>query len=384
MGSCWLVEAWKAGQFSQKIPLRVLQEEVACVWLPVQGIGGQNLVMKHGFGEVLQLQSPKVAKNRKLHIQARVSYPANTIVVSPVKLVSYAGLQLEFLSTKYVQIHGLCRLPPGYMLARLHPDYKVKWELPLQPTEPVVSAPASAPSEQEALRDEECSISSNYSVIRPIIAFFQLLSAVPLIYRAHTPESRGTHGYAGYQLTVIPFVLMSLINTLTSFATPDYGASYMIRSSIMKEAEGRGGRFDGVTGSLCESSEKISLGVGELIPGHGDIIGEVGRCDGHRIVFGPVGMESSLICPAKPTNRRTHFLHGVIRACHFVFRQQVWEGVREELPVVRWILYWIESAKEAPGTQGSTSEKVPRVNPNRTCITRLFKRYTSGIKKSGR
>lgn len=70
---------------------------------------------------------------------------------------------------------------------------------------------------------------------------------------------------------------MSLINTFTSIATPDYGASYMVRSSIMREAERRGGKFDGVVGELCESDEKISLKVGELIKGHGDLIGEVGR-----------------------------------------------------------------------------------------------------------
>lgn len=61
------------------------------------------------------------------------------------------------------------------MLARLHPDYKVKWELPLQPSESIID-PKSVPSEpaenqREVPTDEECSISSDYSVIRPVLTF---------------------------------------------------------------------------------------------------------------------------------------------------------------------------------------------------------------------
>lgn len=177
----------------------------------------------------------------------------------------YAGLELKYLSQEHVQIHGTCHLPPvpegsesEYMLARLPPDYEVEWKLKFS--------------------DEESSISSDYSIIRPVMAFFQLLSAVPVIYGANKSESQQHHGYAGYQLTIIPFALMSIINTCASMAGPNYGSSYIIRSSIMEEAERRGAEFEGVVGKLCESEKKIVLE--SQVNNHGNITGEVGKFEG--------------------------------------------------------------------------------------------------------
>lgn len=393
---------------------------------------------------------------------------------SPVETVNYQGLELEYLSQKYVQIHGMCHLPPGeeYMLARLPTDYDVDWEEVKMKVEGM---------EVPELKDEDSSISSNYSLTRPMIALFQILSAVPVIYQAHSDESRQSHGYAGYQLTVIPFALMSIINTFQTMVTPSYGASYMVRSDVMDEAERRGGVFQGVVGRVFESTKKISLD--SSVKDYGEIIGEIGafvpaeqsqdpegetssgRATGNSHTQPtPSGRESSVErvggssastgnditqqlpsattgggAPRKNTegarlwvkfqdpdteeitrhlypdpkeveSRKYPNFYATRKAMHFIFRHQVWESFREEFPIIRWFLKPHELSKmpksEIPSlenkaykTEGNVKQnievlrqesgdpsepqskdeirnllKIVRVNPQRTCIARIFKR----------
>ena len=65
------------------------------------------------------------------------------------------------------------------------------------------------------------------------------------------------HDYGAYQLTLIPYALMSLVNIVSGFLAPSYPAVYMVESTVMKEARKRGGVFDGVVGLLDEDEEKI-------------------------------------------------------------------------------------------------------------------------------
>lgn len=355
--------------------------------------------------------------------------------MTSAEVVNYAGLELEYLPLEHVQVHGMCHLPAQpreegdgsesnppedegeYMLARLPPHYEVEWSTRDVPNHPGAIIP-----------DTDASISSDYSVIRPVMAFFQLLTAVPTIYQAHDPESRASHGYAGYQLTVIPFALMSIINTFTSFTTPSYGASYMVSSDIMEEAKRRGGVFEGVVGKLSELDGRVSLGPLAENPDHKDIIGEVGefKADaGDDIYIEFNGSRIRYPGPKEP-KKENPALRALRKTSHFLFRQHIWETLREEFPVLRWFLYSYElklferileehnrpsadqtlevgeiGPSETPDTiekKGATQAnevnttgaqdldltKIVRVNPQRTCITRLFKRYSGRKLKDGR
>jgi hypothetical protein len=42
-------------------------------------------------------------------------------------------------------------------------------------------------------------------------------------------------GYAGFDLTVAPYAIVSLLNLLGSLLCPEFPAIYMIESSIMEE-----------------------------------------------------------------------------------------------------------------------------------------------------
>lgn len=296
------------------------------------------------------------------------------------------------------------------MLARLPTNCRVHLDAPVPQTNQYPAAqdtasdsyPTTAPLSPSETppkpvdKKKYSAISSNFNAIRPVTAFTQLITAGPLIYNSSMPARRAENGYAGYELTILPFLLMSILNTISSIATPDYGAAYMIRSSIMTEAEGRGGTFDGVFGALHESDNKVSLP--ELLNGHGKVIGEVGRC----VVEGEIGCstqcintrmefeggdsiqclgncnsesESSPPCPFRyPSKGAWHRLE---KGIYFVFRLQLWEGFRQEIPVLRWILSWADNANvrrdERISNPNNTIVNFARSRPQRLSITRLFK-----------
>jgi len=232
--------------------------------------------------------------------------------------LNYEGLELEYLSQRYVKIHGFCRFPPRelnpydeYMMVRVPPDFKVRWntldedakgfksnksrvkELK-QKTGPgkdvsvtgnciipgkenqgekqayveqkevlngdkadeIVSTsgdrPPNNPNSPEKLetwfKQSQCEISSLHSIPKAFLALIQLISALPVIWQGRNDK----RGYAAYQLTLIPYALMSFINILSSFLTPSYPTVYMIESTTMDEARCRGAQFEGTVGRLCE------------------------------------------------------------------------------------------------------------------------------------
>ena len=91
--------------------------------------------------------------------------------------------------------------------------------------------------------------------MRGIIALFQLYSVFSYIGTEKYQKKR-INDYAAFQLTLIPYGLMSLLNILCGLVTPTYPTVYMIDSTIMREAKGRGWTFDGTVGELCEYPEK--------------------------------------------------------------------------------------------------------------------------------
>lgn len=412
-------------------------------------------------------------------------------------LQHYAGLELEYLSQDYVQIHGKCRLLEDgeYLLARLPTDYEVRWGPSKEYTGPENMKEHKNWAKLDPSRDSGSNISSSYSTIKPLIALIQLLAAIPTIYASHKHESRTNHGYAGYQLTIIPFALMSVINTLATLSAPTYNASYMIRSSIMDEAEKRGAIFDGVVGELCESTDEIRLDFGKLNPDkwrNSQLIGGVGVCEEVRKRRGSeeakneesvrneevseeieeiieevgrpeVGRPEVMKCEAPDMDivqmrfgdkrtveetstieetaienadeGRTATIHiewntepkrkkrkyftkegmkengrSIQKVYNFVFKQQIWEAVREEVPILRWILggfasrdldAMIITGQEDTGkskncfrrlferfrndrkkrdNKGTGKSKITRLNPHMTCLRRLFKRFKNDDK----
>lgn len=59
-------------------------------------------------------------------------------------------------------------------------------------------------------------------------------------------------GYASFGLYVFPFALMSFVNLICVGVVGDYSCLYVVRTSVLLEAEKRGGYFDGAVGEVYE------------------------------------------------------------------------------------------------------------------------------------
>lgn len=93
-------------------------------------------------------------------------------------------------------------------------------------------------------------ISGSHSIIKSFIALVQLYSIIRMLRAADLED------YGAYQLTAIPYGLMSFVNIVSGFVTPSYPTVYMVSSTVMEEAKKRGGVFDGVIGELDEDETK--------------------------------------------------------------------------------------------------------------------------------
>ncbi|AEO68701.1 uncharacterized protein THITE_2145780 [Thermothielavioides terrestris NRRL 8126] len=142
----------------------------------------------------------------------------------------------SFTESTIQKFHGLSLLPPGYSWRDVPPDAKISWEQPAR--EEPGSQTGGAPD-----------VSSNYNWIQSLIAIFQAGSAALTLYRSRGDQIQ-RYGYAAFGLTVVPYLVMSIVNLMASIATADYPTVYMVGSAEMDEARRRGGVFDGVVGRL--------------------------------------------------------------------------------------------------------------------------------------
>jgi hypothetical protein len=102
--------------------------------------------------------------------------------------------------------------------------------------------------------------SANPKTVLPIlITLYQICYGTVSLYRARGDQI-DLYGYTAFGLTVIPYVIMAIINLLTQLLSNDYPDLYMIQSLEMDEAIRRGGRFEGVVGTLRQTEVNDSSG----------------------------------------------------------------------------------------------------------------------------
>jgi hypothetical protein len=158
--------------------------------------------------------------------------------------------QLVYLDD--IQLHGLCQLPPGYTLCFVPPHMSVRPR-------------RNSNGEQTS----SLTISSQFSALQVLWSITQTGIGSYTLYK-----SRGSqldiYGYAAFGLTVIPYVIASIINLLASLVSRQYDDVFLVHSKIMDEAVARGGWVDGVVGtvdrmdsddeSVCEDDELGKVG----------------------------------------------------------------------------------------------------------------------------
>jgi hypothetical protein len=172
------------------------------------------------------------------------------------------------------QIHSICNLPLGYTLSVVHSRTRLSdlegkevppgipkeqqhwWRKSRSVVDPETSAASlDAESKPEDIR-RSTSIASVYSFSKGIIAIFQTVYASTTLYQTRGSQM-SRYGYAAYGLTVVPYLLMSVVNLLGTLLTPDYPTMYLVRSEVMVEVARReGAKFEGVVGELIENDQE--------------------------------------------------------------------------------------------------------------------------------
>lgn len=73
----------------------------------------------------------------------------------------------------------------------------------------------------------DCDIGSNYSVVKVVAAIAQIVYGSFQLYQTGDKQIK-RFGYAAYQLTIIPYIIMSLINLLASLCEPEFPAMLLV------------------------------------------------------------------------------------------------------------------------------------------------------------
>jgi len=106
-------------------------------------------------------------------------------------------------------------------------------------------------------------LSSTNNLAKGLIAISQTLYASATLYRAKGDQIK-QYGFAAFGLTVSPYLIMSIVNLISTLLTPDYPTAYLVRSDAMVEASKReGAKFEGVVGSI-RSQRTTSKSSGEI------------------------------------------------------------------------------------------------------------------------
>jgi hypothetical protein len=109
-------------------------------------------------------------------------------------------------------------------------------------------------------------VSNSQSLVKSIVAIFHVLFSCVTLYRTRGNQIQ-LYGYAAFWLTVTPYAVMSLINTIANILTPNYPIVSMVRTPKMtaSEAEEAGGKFEGIIANVdTERSSHRNISVSAL------------------------------------------------------------------------------------------------------------------------
>ena len=102
-------------------------------------------------------------------------------------------------------------------------------------------------------REPNFTIAQSSSLPQILLAIIQIADACYTL-AINTGDEIDRNGFASYRLTVVPYAIMSFINLLT----PSYPCIYLVHTSILHEAQGRGNVFTGTLGHMPDEHLNIS------------------------------------------------------------------------------------------------------------------------------
>ncbi|TGZ78438.1 hypothetical protein EX30DRAFT_384848 [Ascodesmis nigricans] len=141
------------------------------------------------------------------------------------------------------KIQGYYSLPPMYTIAHLPPGTTLR------------------PLSTSSAKKEEVTISNSYGVVKSFTGAIQIISSLYTLYTAYGDET-DRYGYAAFGFSVLPYTIMSFMNTIANLVEATYDTLYLVRSDVMLEAERREhGEFIGEVAELVPASKATELEV---------------------------------------------------------------------------------------------------------------------------
>lgn len=140
------------------------------------------------------------------------------------------------VSTALTEIHGQHPVPIDGILEGLFPKRTPQQDrdaghIVVVPQSMAVVGPLlhRPDSKDKGIRQpSEMGLSCNYSVLKATAAIMQTLYASFGLYQVSGAQIK-KFGYASYSLTVIPYILMSLINLLATLCQPNYPRMFLVK-----------------------------------------------------------------------------------------------------------------------------------------------------------
>jgi hypothetical protein len=136
------------------------------------------------------------------------------------------------IAERKCKIHGSYRLPEGY-------------EFGYVPADAIIAPLEQIPGTEQVSME----LSTSNSLTKTCLAMLQTGYAAYSVYKARGDQI-AVYGYAAFGLTVIPYIMMSVLNLVAQLVSDDYPMLYMIHTLEMDEAIGRGGIFHGAVAKL--------------------------------------------------------------------------------------------------------------------------------------
>jgi hypothetical protein len=137
------------------------------------------------------------------------------------------------LQLAHASIHGFVSLPEGYDLTVVPEFVKVDFH------------------DAEKIKNDYHinKLCCNYNAVKILASIVQTVAGAISVYRGRGMQIKA-YGYTAYNLTVIPYMLMSLTNLVANLSCPDYPTLYIVETDLLDEARRNGAVVEGTVGRI--------------------------------------------------------------------------------------------------------------------------------------
>lgn len=231
------------------------------------GNSNEKADVRHGKGLKIQIKDPYTDPLRhgpmELIIKLLIETPCFRRWSPSANIVDHES----------VKIHGRCELAEGYALSYVPGDMRVEARIP----------PSSGNSTTQS--STQARLACVHDFPRILFSLTQTISGAYALYKARGSQIE-RYGFAAFGLTVIPYIVISIINFIGSLLSSEYATIFLVHSSIMDEMIARGGFSDGTVGSVHGAVEDQTEFPGEISIGS---VGAVLKFEGSNDLLRCIG-----------------------------------------------------------------------------------------------